>query len=93
MGFADGLTQTCFIVGAGNQVNVIRHQAIRPYRYLVLITPVTHQCDIKTVVFVTKEGLLAAIAALRYMKGNTGNDNSGYPCYVSPLNHQIISQR
>ena len=76
-----------------NQVNVIRHQAVRPDRYLVLITPATHQCDIKTVVSVTKEGLLATIAALRYMQGNTGNDYSGYPCHVSPLKHQIISQK
>jgi hypothetical protein len=67
MGLADRPRQGVLGWRPGNQVNMIRHQAVRPNLDTALLAPLRHELDIGRVVVLAEERLLPTIPPLRHM--------------------------
>jgi hypothetical protein len=48
---------------------MVAHQAVRPYRDTVFITPFGHKPDIIPIIIIAEKSILPAIATLGYMMG------------------------
>ena len=72
----DGQAQAIFRGGHKDQVNMVRHQAIRPHRHTVFRTPMSHQFTIQLVVLVAEECRLSPVAPLGHVVGVPGNHNA-----------------
>ncbi len=59
----------------GDQMNMIRDQAIRPDLDLLGAAPWCHQFQVALVIFMTKERLLSAVSPLGDVMGQTRCDN------------------
>jgi hypothetical protein len=53
----------------GNQMHVVRHQAVRPYFDTAFTTPFGHKLDIVPIIIIAEKCILPAIASLGYMMG------------------------
>jgi len=62
-------------------MHMVGHQAIGPDLYLAAVAPFGHQVEILPVITFRKEGLQAAIAALRDVVGDAGDNDSCYACH------------
>ena len=62
----------------GDEVNVIRHQAISPNRQTLPLTVVSEQVQIQDVVSILKEDLLPSVPALCNVIGNAFQNDAGY---------------
>ncbi len=64
MGLADRPAQPLGGLGGGDEVDVVRHQAIGPDLDAAALAPLCHQVQIGAVVGVAEEGLLPTVAPL-----------------------------
>ena len=85
----NGAAKTVCIAWNHNQVDVVRHQAIRPYSRPGRLARFTHELDVAKIVVRAKEGLHTAIAALRYMVRAVGYYNAGDPCHFAVSSKHI----
>ena len=76
MGLADRPTQPVLVLGHGDQVNVVGHQAVSPDGHSALFTPLRHQIDVRLIVLLREERLLPPIPPLRHVMRVAGNNNS-----------------
>ena len=78
MCFPDRLPQSIFGFWNSNQMDMIRHQAVRPDCDMTPLAPLGHQGQVGLVVFVIEEGLHSSIPTL----GDVVGDTRGYEaCY------------
>jgi hypothetical protein len=85
--FPDRLPQAIFGFRNSNQMDMIRHQAIRPDRDVTPAAPLGHQGQVGPVIFVMEEGLHSSIPALGDMVGNTRGYEACYSWHGGTL-HQ-----
>ena len=64
-------------LGHGDEVNVIRHQAVAPNREALLCTVVPEQVQVERVVSIFKEDSLATVAALGDVVGDAFQNDAG----------------
>jgi hypothetical protein len=64
---------------------MVRHQTIGPDRNLALGRPLGHQRQIRTIIVIVKESLLAAVAALGNVVGQSRYDHSRDSCHAPTL--------
>jgi hypothetical protein len=83
--FSNGASKSIFCFRHGNQMDMVRHQAPRPYFYLTFLAPFGHEINIGLIVIITEEGLLAAVAALGDVVGDAGGYNSSNACHVARI--------
>jgi subtilisin family serine protease len=83
MGFANGKAQSVFIIGYGNKMYVIGHQAICPDRHPVPGTPLTQNLEVVLIVFFRKEGLLSPVSPLGDVMRQAGGNNSSDSGHVA----------
>src|ERR1017187_7389373 len=76
VGLADGLAETVFGIGNGNQMNMIGHQAIGPNRDVEFSAPLGHEFHVCKVVVLAEESLLTAIASLGNVMRHPRNNNA-----------------
>jgi hypothetical protein len=89
MGLANCPTQPILGTRDGNQMDMIGHQAVRPYLHSAFLAPIGHQFHIGRIVFVAKKRLLPTISTLGYVMWQTRNDQSSQPGH--PGNLQKLS--
>jgi hypothetical protein len=75
--FADGARQPVWPIGNEDQMDVVGHQALAPHRHAMFSAFHGQEIAIKLVIGVAEENRLAAIAALRDMMRQSGNDEAG----------------
>jgi hypothetical protein len=95
MRFANAAAQSVFSSWNGDQVHMIRHQAIGPYLHLTFSAPFGQQGDVGTIIVFTEEGLHSSVTALGYMVRNTGSyytSDSGHVRRLIELNSQVKLQ-
>jgi len=73
---ADPPPQPVLVLGHGDQVNVVGHQAVSPDGHSALFTPLRHQIDVRLIVLLREERLLPPIPPLRHVMRVAGNNNS-----------------
>ncbi len=76
---ADGQCKRIGALGGDDQMHVIRHEAIRENREAVALRLLCEDSQIGPSIIVAEEDILAVVAALRDMVGQTGNDDSRDP--------------
>ena len=77
MGFANGPPQRLFRCRHGDQVDVIRHQAVAPNLDALFAAPVGHQFHIGGIVFLVEKRPLSTVAALGHVVRHARNDYPG----------------
>jgi len=75
----EGAPQAMLVRGDGDQVHVVGHQAIGPDLTAGAARGFGEEVTVERVVGVFEERLLAAVAALRDVIGNAGNDDAREP--------------
>ena len=78
----------CSVVRHRDQVNVVRHQAIRPNRHTFVTALLGDEFHISRVVFVTKERLLPPVPTLRNVVRQTRNNHSRQSSHAQNL-HEV----
>lgn len=73
-------SQPVFGLRHGNQVNVIGHQAVAPYRHAEFCAPRAHRRQTRRIIVIVEEGLLSAVAAPGNVMRQTRNHQ---PCQPS----------
>jgi hypothetical protein len=68
--FTDPSSESVFTFRYGNEMHMIRHEAVRPDFHSALATPFRHEVNIGIVVIITEEGWQTTIPTLRHMVGN-----------------------
>jgi hypothetical protein len=76
VGLADGPAQGVSCRRDNDQMNMIRHEAVRPDADLVLAAPLDKQVKVRAVVILAEERRLPPIAPLRDMMWTIRNHNS-----------------
>jgi len=78
IGSADTQGQGCGCVGNGKHMDMVRHQAIGPDRYLVLCAVALKNVQVSLPVLIIPEDIRAVITALGYVVRAVRRNNSGY---------------
>ena len=85
----NGTAQAVCVAWNHNQVDVVRHQAIRPYSRSGRLARFAHELDVAKIVGRVKESLQATIAALRYVMRAVWYYNAGDPCHFAVSSKHI----
>jgi len=85
MRLAYSAAQSVFSCRNGDQMHMIRHQAIGPDLHLTFSAPFGQQGDVGTIIVIVEEGLHSSVAALSYMVRNTGSYDTSDSCHVRKL--------
>ena len=64
---------------------MIWHKTVAPYLHLMLAAPFGHKFHVRNVVPLVEEGLLSAVAALRYVMRQAGNHDSCLSSHAANL--------
>jgi hypothetical protein len=80
MGFAYSPSEGTFRQWYGYQVDMVGHKTVCPYLHSTFSATFSHEGNVFLVVLIAKKGLLATIAALGNVMGNTCRY---YSCYSS----------
>jgi len=78
MCFPDGAREGFLVFRNGHQMDVIGHETVGPDGDTMVLAPTVHEVDICEVVGAGEEGLQSAVASLRYVVGDPGDDGSRY---------------
>jgi len=90
MRFPDRLRQAFLALRNRHQVNVVRHQAVRPYLHIVPCAPLLKQIQVCTVIRISEEHLLTPVSSLCNMMSITRRHHPRYPCHGSSLDQVTL---
>ena len=82
---AYGLPEGRLGFGNGDQVDVIGHQAIGPYRHAIMGAPFGHQVLVGPVILITEETVLTPVAPLGHMMRKTRYYDARYSYHIRRL--------
>lgn len=77
VGFVGGKAQSLLAPGHGDQVHMVGHEAPAPDALAVALALLGEQCEVGFGVAIANEGLLAAVAGLGDVVGDSGGDDAG----------------
>jgi hypothetical protein len=80
-----GPAESVFVLGDENEMNVVRHQAVRPDVNIESVTPFGQQGFVFQKIGSSKEGLLTTVSSLRDVMRDSGDDDSGHFRHVRSL--------
>src|SRR5512136_2678491 len=83
--FTDPPSESVFTFRYGNEMHMIRHEAVSPDFHSVLPAPLCHDVDVLIVVVVAEEGWQTPIPTLCNMVGNAGCYNTSDTSHVQKL--------
>lgn len=82
MRLANCTPQTFFRFRNRNYMDMVRHEAVRPYLDIELLTPFRHQAYVRSIVVITEKGLLPSISPLCYVVRIARRYHPCNPCHA-----------